>query len=56
MELVLAPYLNKFCLVYIDDIVIYSQTINEHLEHVKLIMEALSEANLKIGHDKCLFL
>lgn len=55
MEDVLRKYLNKFCMVYIDDIIIYSKTIEEHDEHIRLIFQALKEANLKVGADKCEF-
>ena len=45
----------KFVLVYIDDILILSDTEEEHMEHLKLVFNRLSEYNLKIRLDKCSF-
>lgn len=53
MEIVLHRYLRKFAMVYIDDIIIYSNTVEEHLEHLRLVFEALRDANLKVGVSKC---
>src|SRR6266542_592668 len=41
MNQVLRKYLGKFILVYLDDIIIYSKTFEEHKEHVRLVFEAL---------------
>lgn len=38
-----------------DDILIFSTSIQEHIEHIKSIFDKLSEANLKIQIDKCSF-
>ena len=43
----------EFVVVYIDDICIFSETLAEHLNHVKLVMEKLHEVNLKINPNKC---
>ena len=45
----------KFCLVYIDDIIIYSQSFQEHLHHLTQVFDRLIEANLKLQPPKCLF-
>ena len=42
--------------VYVDDIVIYSHTIEEHLEHVKLVINRLTKAKLIINREKSNFL
>jgi hypothetical protein len=39
----LPPYLDKFCLVYLDDILIYSRDEKERLECIRLILENLIE-------------
>jgi hypothetical protein len=38
---VLAPYLGKFCMVYLDDVSIYNKTSDEHLEHILLVFREL---------------
>lgn len=52
---VLRPYLDKFVIVYIDDILIYSKTPEEHEEHVKLVLQRLREAKLYAKLSKCAF-
>ena len=42
---VLKPYIDKFVIVYIDDILIYSKTKEEHEKHLKLVLEALRQHN-----------
>jgi hypothetical protein len=39
--------------VYLDEIIIYSSTIHEHLQHVKIILDRLKQHNLKIKLSKC---
>ena len=51
----LRPYLGKFCLVYIDDILIYSNSAEEHLEHIKIILNVLREKVLYAKGTKCDF-
>lgn len=46
MNWVLRDYIGKFCAVYIDDIAIWSNSVEEHAEHVGLIMEKLREAGI----------
>src|SRR6266511_5421548 len=55
MNQVLRKYLGKFVLVYLDDIIIYSRTFEEHKEHVRLVFEALRAASLMIKPKKCKF-
>lgn len=51
----LIGYLDKFCSAYIDDILIYSDNVEEHTQHVRLILERLREANLQVDIKKCEF-
>uniref|UniRef100_A0ABD2VYJ7 RNA-directed DNA polymerase n=1 Tax=Trichogramma kaykai TaxID=54128 RepID=A0ABD2VYJ7_9HYME len=49
---VLSGYLNKFCIVYLDDIIIYSKDWNSHLEHLSRVLERLSMHKLRCASDK----
>nr|GEZ09790.1 hypothetical protein [Tanacetum cinerariifolium] len=46
-------YLDKFVIVLIDDIVIYSKSEEEHAEHLKLILELLNKEELYVKFSKC---
>jgi hypothetical protein len=48
-------YLNKFVVVYIDDILIYSKTEEEHDEHLRLVLTKLREHRLYAKFSKCEF-
>ena len=48
--------LNKFASVYMDDILIYSETREEHISHVKQVLQKLREAGLQADIKKCEFL
>ncbi|GKA15921.1 putative reverse transcriptase domain-containing protein [Tanacetum coccineum] len=49
------PYLDKFVIVFIDDILIYSKNNQEHEEHLKLILELLKKEELYAKFSKCEF-
>ncbi|PKU68484.1 RNA-directed DNA polymerase [Dendrobium catenatum] len=55
MNEVLKHYLNKFCVVYFDDILIYSKSLEEHLQHLTTILQALRENQLFLNAAKCEF-
>ncbi|GJR90284.1 reverse transcriptase domain-containing protein [Tanacetum coccineum] len=49
------PYLDKFVIVFIDDILIYSRNEKEHEEHLKTILELLKKKELYAKFSKCEF-
>ena len=55
MDIVLAGLKWQCCLVYIDDVVIYSPTFEQHLVDLKNVFEALKTANLTLKASKCQF-
>ena len=55
MSTVLAGLTNQFVLVFLDDIIIYSNSPEEHLIHLRRVLERLSQHGLKCALDKCRF-
>jgi hypothetical protein len=55
MNEVFRPYLRKFVLVFFDDILIYSKNIQEHLKHLKVVLEILQLHQQSAKLSKCQF-
>ena len=55
MNDVLRPYLRRFVLVFFDDILIYSSSWAEHLQHVGIVLNALRAHRLHLKRSKCSF-
>ncbi|GKF57476.1 putative reverse transcriptase domain-containing protein, partial [Tanacetum coccineum] len=55
MNRVCKPYLDKFAIFFIDDILIYSRNKQEHEEHLNLILELLKNEELYAKFSKCEF-
>ncbi|GKC26825.1 putative reverse transcriptase domain-containing protein [Tanacetum coccineum] len=55
MNRVCKPYLDKFLIVFIDDILIYSRNEEEHEEHLKQILELFKKEELYANFSKCEF-
>ena len=51
----LAGYVDVICIVYLDDILIYSQSREEHIQHVRMVLERLREWGLYAKVSKCQF-
>jgi transposase InsO family protein len=52
---VFRDYLDQFVIVYIDDILIYSKTLEEHTEHLRLVLQRLRDHKLYAKPSKCEF-
>jgi len=55
MNQIFRPFLDKFVVVFIDDILIYSRTQKEHAEHLRLVLGILREKQLYAKLSKCEF-
>nr|GEZ34600.1 putative reverse transcriptase domain-containing protein [Tanacetum cinerariifolium] len=55
MNRVCKPYLDKFVIVFIDDILIYSMSEEEHKAHLKTILDLLKKEDLYVKFSKCEF-
>ena len=53
LDLILAGYRWQSSIVYIDDVIVFSQSFEEHLEHVRDIFKALSAAGVTLKPSKC---
>src|SRR2546430_8476709 len=55
MNYILQKFLGKFVAVYLDDIIIYSTTFEQHVDHIQQVFKALRSTILKIKLRKCYF-
>lgn len=55
IQWVLREYLDVFCFVYLDDILIFSKTRDQHVVHVSKVLDALMKNNLTASAEKCSF-
>lgn len=55
MENILADLNLKVCCVFIDDVIIFGKTFEEHLHNIQLVFNKIKEATLKIAPSKCQF-
>ena len=55
MHRVFQPYLDQFVVVFVDDILIYSQSKEEHEDHLRIVLQALREHQLYYKFSKCEF-
>jgi hypothetical protein len=55
MNKVFMEYLDKFVVVFIDDILVFSKTEEERVEHLRLVLQKLREHQLYAKRSKCEF-
>jgi len=55
MNRIFHPFLDKFVVVFIDDILIYSKNEDEHKEHLRQVLQVLKEKQLYANLGKCEF-
>ena len=55
MHRVFQPYLDQFVVVFVDDILVYSQSEEEHEDHLRIVLQALREHQLYTKFSKCEF-
>ena len=55
MNSVFMPELDKFVVVFIDDIIIYSKSKKEHAEHLRIVLQRLRDHQLYAKFSKCAF-
>ena len=53
MNQVFQPYLDRFVIVFIDDILVYSGSSEEHSEHLRIVWQTLRERQLYAKLSKC---
>ncbi|MCG8048820.1 MAG: DDE-type integrase/transposase/recombinase, partial [Candidatus Thiodiazotropha taylori] len=56
MEQCLGDLNMKICAIYLDDLIIFSKTLEEHLERLDKVLQRLKDCNLKLNPKKCKFL
>ena len=55
MNRIFRPFLDKFIMVFIDDILIYSKTEKKHEEHLRIVLQILKKKQLYAKLEKCNF-
>ena len=53
MHRIFKPYLDQFVVVFIDDILVYSKTLEDHEKHLRIVLQTLKEHRLYAKFSKC---
>lgn len=52
MNKIFHPHLDKFIVVYLDDIVVYNQILEDHVNHLKVVFSKLRELHMFVNKEK----
>lgn len=55
MNEIFSEFLRKFIIVFFDDILVFSQNLEDHVKHLKAVMEVMRKNNLTAKREKCSF-
>ena len=55
MDDVLRPFTKSFVVVYLDDIIIFNRTLEEHMQHIQQVLSTLQQHKLYANLEKCSF-
>lgn len=55
MKKVLRPFIDYFIFVYLDDVLVYISTLEDHLIHIRKVLQNLHDAKLYLKRSKCEF-
>ncbi|KAG0441028.1 Retrovirus-related Pol polyprotein from transposon [Dictyocoela muelleri] len=56
MNKICGSMLYSFVFVYLDDVIIFSKDLNEHLKHIEMIFDKIREFGFRLNIEKCKFL
>lgn len=55
MNITLAPGLRKFVIVFFDDLLVYSPTLEDHIDHLRQVLQWLCKNQWQLKPSKCTF-
>ncbi|XP_073363256.1 uncharacterized mitochondrial protein AtMg00860-like [Aegilops tauschii subsp. strangulata] len=55
MNAIFSKYVRKFVIIFLDDILVFSETMEEHIKHLRIVFELLRAHQLFVKESKCSF-